>query len=145
MKKKFTRKKKKGVEEKEEIPILEPVEYPVKIYSTADKYKHYYSLWKVWHKEFLFSIGEGEQESRKRQLYLLDQVLANLEEMQKLVVEEKQKLLLGYLQRLRTIKKDLGSPVLSQNFYSIENSLRSLEKKIQDGYSFKNIQDSIKP
>ena len=74
LRKKFTRKKKEDKEQNQKfIPVLEPVDYPEKIYSSLDRYKHHYSLWKVWEKDLIQTIEEDG--SDKRQKYLLSQAV----------------------------------------------------------------------
>ena len=47
LRKKFIRKRKAAQESSEDIPVLEPIDYPDKVYTAEDLYKQHYSLWQV--------------------------------------------------------------------------------------------------
>src|SRR5437899_1682173 len=84
LRKKFVRQKKK--EQKEEFePVLDPIDYPAAVHSPTQDYKHAYGLWKVWNKELLQEIETNDNE--KRQVYLLNESIEQLEAMEKLVQE----------------------------------------------------------
>src|SRR3989344_1830966 len=87
LRKKFTRAKKK-VQETEDIPILEPIEYPKTVLTAEALYKKSYGLWKIWHVELSNSIVNTT--NRKRQLYFLNQVVSTLSQMQVLLTPELQ-------------------------------------------------------
>jgi len=87
LRKKFTRKKKDKQANQKFIPVLDPIDYPEKVYSAAEKYKYHYSLWKVWNKDLLQVLERNGSE--KRQKYLLDQAIVQLKEMQNSLSDEK--------------------------------------------------------
>ena len=95
LREKFIRKKKKekGQEQAQAfIPVLEPEEYAVKVYTPEQRYRHHYALWKVWNEELLTTIRETESDRRergadKKQKYLLNQLITQLQEMSQWVQE----------------------------------------------------------
>ena len=142
LRKKFTRKKTKGTEETAEAPILEPMEYPKKVYHPEDLYKKYYSLWKVWHKELLENMSDNM--SRKRQLYLLNQVVSNLLQMQELLLKQKQAEFKGVLDRLKKIQIDMETSLSPRSNASLKIELNRIEKTIRDDFSLDKVKDDIK-
>lgn len=141
LRKKFTRKKKEG-ETTTEAPILEPIDYPEKIRSSQEMYRNSYSLWQGWSKEL--TTGLIEQDSIKRLLYLLSQMISQLEKMQQLISGEKQFTLAKNVEALRTLKSELEGPLAGQNFSAIKIQIDSIEKAIRINYSFNKIKDSLK-
>ena len=102
LRKKFTRQKKKDSAQADEfVPVLEPEEYPEKVYSVTQDYKHYYSLWQVWHKEL--STAVFEKQSNKRQLYTVNQLILQADALKKLVNAEKQAGLEEILKGLKSL------------------------------------------
>ncbi|MFH1360086.1 MAG: hypothetical protein ABIJ41_03505 [Candidatus Omnitrophota bacterium] len=142
LRKKFTRQKKK-TEVQQEVPILEPIEYPENIKSPQDTYQHHFNLWRVWHKELIGSMTENE--SRKRRLYFMEQVVINLEMMRDLLKGEKKDALIACLKKIQLIEQQLQSSMIAQNFSSLRRQLESLEKKIRDEFALKSIEESIQP
>lgn len=143
LRKKFTRKKKKDRKEPQEVPILEPIDYPEKVYSPLNTYKHHYSLWQVWHKELISDLSIGAS-SKKRLRHHLNQAIVNLEEIKGLLVEEKQALLIASLKHLYRFRNDLEAALPSMSLSSWEIKLRSIERKIRSAYSVKKIEEFIK-
>ncbi len=141
LRKKFTRQKKKQIETTE-APILEPIEYPKKEYSTHDVYKNHYSLFKAWYGELINSMWQ--RGNLKRELYLLNQATVNLMKMKELLAEESQKPLEGYLAELKAIASDMQAVVPTRDVSSLPIDLRSLERKVLKYCSFENMKDSIK-
>ena len=142
LRRKFTRKKKEG-QEVTEVPVLEPIEYPAKIYTPQDVYKKHYTLWKAWYKELLENLSP--ETGQKRQLYLLNQIVANLKEIQKLLPEEKQGELKSSLDRLKKFESDIREPVPVRSLSSWKTELESIEKAIKKEYTFSKVQNNLKP
>jgi len=142
LRKKFRREKKKD-KIVEDIPILEPIDYPETTHTPEELYKQHYSLFQVWFKELIEAVSDQDV-GRKRQLYLLNQILVHLQEIKNLITEEKQESLSKKLDKLNRIKKDLEAPVSTRGMSSIVRELELLEKDLRDEYSFRNMQSSLK-
>jgi len=138
LRKKFTRQKKKDRQtDPRFIPVLDPIEYPEKIYSAEEKYKFHYSLWKVWDKDF-HQVLERDG-SDKRQKYLLSQSIEQLEEMQVLLNDAKQAELKGFIDKLKIVRQDYDKPSSMRNKFSIRSKVGRNGKKIRNGFSSKVI------
>jgi len=139
--KKFRRQKKKATEESSEIPILEPIEYPKKIYSAEDVYKKHFSLWKIWQNDLIENMGNTD--NKKRLFSLVGQVATNLSEMQKLLSQEKQSGLKKAIDTLGKFKNDLAAPVSVRSISSWKTELKLMEKNIRTDYTLDKVQGSI--
>ena len=140
--KKFIRQKKKDAEQGNEfIPVLEPEVYPDKVYSPSADYKYHYSLWQVWSKELSTAITNNE--SQKRQLYMLSQAMAQIDEMQKLVTEDKQKEFNDVLKRLGSLQETLKKPAAMHDPTVIQSQIRGLERTMRENLSFDKVEASL--
>jgi len=140
--KKFIRKKKKTKEVEEEI-VLEPQEYPEVIYDSATLYKNHYNFWRAWHVDLLNSLEVGQ--SQKKRLRAFDEVIKNLEEMENLLIEQKQQELEVYILEISENREKLSKAKLRNILLPrLKSKLRSLEKKIRNNFAFKNAKDWIK-
>ena len=140
--KKFIRQKKKDAEQTNEfIPVLEPEVYPEKVYSPPADYKYHYSLWQVWSKELSTAITNNE--SQKRQLYMLTQAMTQVDEMQKLVTEDKQKGLNDVLKKLGSLQETLKKPAVMHDNFVIQNQIRGFERTMRENYSFDKVEASL--
>ena len=134
LRKKFTRQKKKDRQaDPRFIPVLDPIDYPEKIYSAEEKYKYHYSLWKVWDKDFLQVLERDG--SGKRQKYLLSQSIEQLEEMQILLNDAKQAELKGLIGKLEIVRQNYDKPSSMRNKFSIRSKVERNAKKIRNGFS----------
>src|SRR3989338_3029470 len=110
LRKKFTRQKKKDQGGSSKfIPVLDPIDYPDKVVTPQESYRHYFSLWQAWDKELVMRIEEHA--SNKKIDFTVHQALAQLTEMEKLLTGEKQKQLGQYIAQLREAQKDLAQPI----------------------------------
>ncbi|MCK5178742.1 MAG: hypothetical protein KAR32_04370, partial [Candidatus Omnitrophica bacterium] len=117
LRRKFTRKKKKDrLESQRFIPVLEPIDYPQKIYSSLERYKHHYSLWRVWDRDLLYVIESDG--SDKRQKYLLGQAIEKLERMKDLLVDEKKSELAPLIDDLREVGRVYEKQASMRNKFS---------------------------
>ena len=140
--KKFTRQRKKDVGEVNAfIPVLEPEEYPEKVYSVTTDYKYRYSLWQVWQRELM--TGISEKQSPKRKLYMLDQAIIQVDALKKLLNEEKQPGLEGVLKDLGNLRETLSQPAPMQDDFVILSKLKNIDRNIRDSYSFDKIEASL--
>jgi len=138
LRKKFTRQKKKDKQlDPRFIPVLDPIEYPEKIYSVEEKYKYHYSLWKVWNKDFLQVLERNG--SGKRQKYLLDQSIEQLEEMNILLNDAKQAELKGLIDERGIVLQEYDKQSAMRNKFSIRSKVQRNGRKIRNGFSPKVI------
>jgi len=140
LRKKFTRKKKE--EKKEEfIPVLEPQEYPAPAFNPEAEYKHRYNLWKLWYDDFM--VGLDEKGSNKRQSYILGQLIVQLEAMEQLLTGDRQAQLHQYKDTLREIGQLLVLPAALRNTGLIKRKISTIDTKIHDQFSPRQIQDTF--
>ena len=138
LRKKFIRQKKKDqTTDPRFIPVLDPIDYPEKIYSAEEKYKHHYSLWKVWNKDLLQVLERDG--SGKRQKYLLSQSIEQLEEMRNLINNEKQAEFIELVDQLKNVRQDYEKPSSMRNKFSIRSKIERNAKTIRNSYSPKLI------
>ncbi len=142
LRKKFTRKKKVGKENLEYEPILDPIEYPEKVYDPKADYRYYYSLFRVWEKELI--AGLDDQASLKRLNYFLNNMIVQLEGMEKLIIENKVKGLKVLVKSFNEIQDDFKRPLQRYSLQDIKRKVKSLAKKVSSAYSFSSIEDDIR-
>lgn len=145
LRKKFTRQKKKDLESSAFVPILDPIDYPEKVYSPAQDYKQHYSMWQVWQREFLNSLDEASspKSSVKQELYQLDQLIVSLQAMQKLLVPEKEPKLPTLIAQFQSLKRDIEEPGLYRNTGHIKLKAELLCKQVREGYRFNRVKDKL--
>ncbi|HQP10529.1 MAG TPA: hypothetical protein PKV41_04025 [Candidatus Omnitrophota bacterium] len=132
LRKKFTREKKDdGTQSQKDLPILEPVDYPEKTVLPLEKYKYHYSLWKIWDRDLLQAVDRDGSE--KRQKYLLEQAVAQLEEMKKILIDEKQAEFSVLVDDLRGVQEMVEKP--SPNVFSIKMRIERNASKIRNGFA----------
>lgn len=131
LRKKFTRQKKKGqVEDTSFIPVLEPQEYPAPEQNPPENYKQHYTLVKVWYRDLWQVLGERDADKKAR--YTLNQVFSHIQEMQKLVVPEKQVLLAQLADLLKYFENSLNGPAASRNVSRIQSDLRAFDRMLRN-------------
>ncbi len=134
LRRKFTRKKKKDRDASQKfIPVLEPVDYAEKTHSSLEKYKHHYSLWRVWDRDILYVIENDG--SDKRQKYLLGQAVEQLEGMKVLLVDAKRAEFTVRIDTLRDVEKVYEKPASMRNKFSIKKKIERNSRKIRNGFS----------
>lgn len=134
LRKKFIRKKKRDAQQNQSfIPVLEPLDYPQKVYSPEERYRHHYSLWKVWDSDLLQAMGRGD--SDKRQKYLLGRTIEQLEEMRTWLTGEKGEELAALVDDLRAVQRDYEKPASVRNEFSIRRKIERHAKKIRTGFA----------
>lgn len=134
LRRKFTRKKKKDGEESQKfIPVLEPVDYPEKTSSSLEKYKQHYSLWKVWERDLLQTIDSDG--SDKRQKYLLEQAIEQLEGMRALLTDEKKAEFAPLVDGLREVGEVYERPASMRNTFSIRKKIERNSSEIRNGFA----------
>ncbi len=134
LRKKFIRQKK--VEKKiEDAPILTPIDYVPKNTSPKERYAHHYSLLRVWYKELHEEMTERKFPSDKRQQSLLGEMIAQLNEMKKWVVVEKQDEITPFITQLQKIQEELEQSSFFGNNVPLATRIDRIEKKIRRNFS----------
>ncbi len=127
LRKKFTRQKKKGqVEDTGFIPVLEPEEYAAPNSDPAESYKDQYVMVKVWYKDLWSALDDKSPDKRVRST--LDQVYGHLEEMNKLVNEEKRAELARLKELLAYYDNAMNMPKHMRNVSRIQSDLRAFHR-----------------
>ncbi|MDD3374660.1 MAG: hypothetical protein PHY73_02925 [Candidatus Omnitrophica bacterium] len=142
LRKKFTRTKKTSVESSEFEPILSPIEYPERVYDPVADYKYRLSLFRVWQKEFISGIQDNTH--TKRLQYLMNSILTQVEEMQKLLVGNKAVELGKEIKVLKECQDGLNKPEAFQDLQAMERKMKTVSKSIIANFSFKSVEGDIK-
>ena len=119
--------------------MLDPIDYPPPVFDPEREYKLHFSLWKVWHKDLLTVLEE--RGSQKRQLYILDQLLTQLEELQKLLESTKKEELSKQSQQLQLVKNDLNAVLI--NSFAIKKRLLSIDKDVRNNFNFDKMKENL--
>lgn len=130
---KFIRKKKEKSQVEEFIPVLDPIDYPPKIVSAQERYQYHYSLWRVWQRDLVSNIEN--QESDKRQKYLIGQVIVQLEEMKKWILDDQKAELDPLIHELREISEAYATPAAMRNPSSLKRKLEANARKVRDQFN----------
>ena len=138
LRKKFMRKKKAESPSTQMIPVLEPIDYADKVISPAQHYRQYYSRWKVWERDLVENFDQIDNEKRYR--YLLGQMIAQLQEMNKVVVPEKQNELGAVIEELSFILGEFDKPIGVRNMPSLRRKLEVNTKKTREQFKPKSME-----
>ncbi len=133
LRKKFTRKKKEDAKQIE--PILTPIDYGTPDISPEERYAYHYSLWRVWQEEMIEAINE--EESDKKQKYLFSQILLQLDEMKKWIIEEKKGELETQMGKMSSLQSELDKPAGLRNDFSFRKRIELIGKDIRNTLSAK--------
>ena len=142
IRKKLRRQKKKAAEESSELPILEPMEYPKKIYTPEDSYKKNFGLWKIWQRDLIESMSTSD--NKKRLSYLVGQVTTSLGEMKNLVQEQSRGPLQQAISTLTKFKEDITAPVPRRSLGSWKTDLEMMEKNIRKDFNLSIIKENLR-
>ncbi len=138
--KKFVRKKKEDKKERF-IPVLDPIEYPAKIYSAEDQYKQSYSLWKVWSSDFVKSLEE--KDSDKKQKYSLAQSLKALEGLKNNVNDEHKMKFDGLISQLNELNSEYEKAVNMRSVYQMKSRIEKMMSQVRNELSPKAMADQF--
>lgn len=142
LRKKFTRKK-KGEQKQETVPVLTPIDYPPSRHSVKERYQYHYSLWRVWDKELMQTMDH--KASDKKQRYLLEQIIVQLNEMKKWITSEKQSPLEALIRDLQQIQDRMAEPRPLRSRSSLKKKLELNAKKIRQNFNPSLLQDHFIP
>ncbi len=141
LRKKFTRQKKEEEAQAEE-PILDPIDYPAKVYDPKADYKYRFSLFHIYQKEF--SSAVDDLENKKRLKYFSDSALIQLEEMQRLVTDDKKNGLEKAIKGFKEVSKTLDLPEQLFNTRDLKRQVENFAKPILADYTPRKMTDNIK-
>lgn len=134
---KFTRKKKY-----QEVidPVLIPEEEAGLFYDNDTKYRNYFAYWRGWHDELIEAIpGSG----RKRKGYAINQAIANLELMAGLLIEDGEKEIRSYIEKMEKIRLELqANKILGQR--NITRQLSNIRLRVNKNLHYSKVKDWIK-
>jgi hypothetical protein len=142
LRKKFVRQKKKDKEE-DIIPVLNPIDYEPSRVSPKERYEYHYSLWRVWYKEFHLEMTTDKRTSDKRQRYLLQEMITQIEEMRKWIVEEKQRELSVFLESLYKAQEDMQTTALTRNNRAVKRQVDRAEKGIRINFKPRLVEEFL--
>lgn len=133
LRRKFTRKKKEKTSEQAFIPVLDPIDYPPPSISPEERYRYHYSLWKVWHRDLVQNVER--RESDKRQKFLVNQAIVQLEEMKKWMNAEKQKELAECISGWREVLAMYDRPAAMRSDSAVKRKIEANAKKIRNQFN----------
>jgi hypothetical protein len=143
LRKKFTRHKKGEEMEQVYEPILDPIDYPEKVYDPKADYRYRFSLFHVWEKELV--AGLDDQTSVRRLKYFVENILSQLQEMDKLVLEDQKPALQKAMKGFIGISETLDKPSQFYNTRDLRIEVERLAKPILLNYTPAIVEASIKP
>ena len=137
--KKFVRKPKR---EKEVTVVVKIQEYESK-YSTAETYKKYFLFWRCRHEE-LVNLLNAQEGNRKKRIFSAKKIIENLQQMQKLLLPQKQIKLESFISEQKAIVEKLDRYNLSRGQrLRIKSTLGKQRKKIQEEFAYRHIQEHL--
>jgi len=142
LRKKFIRKKKGDKQEKEFVPVLDPIDYPDRIETPEQKYAQHYSLWRAWVKDLLLEFGE-ERRNDKRIIYDLNRIWMHLDEMQKRLMKEKQKKLQDYMRSIQRMLDEMNQTQRLRNNYGMRSKVLRMEKDLRNNFKPDQLEGSF--
>lgn len=142
LRKKFVRQKKKDQTKKEFIPVLDPIDYPAKVQSPEEAYRHYFSLWQVWDKELVMRIEEGA--SDKKISFTFNQLMIQLTELENLLTGEKKTQMNQFITQLNDIGQQLAQPAGIRNDGGIQMKVQRIGSKLREGFRSNDVEPSLR-
>lgn len=138
--KKFVRKP-KG---KREIKVvIETQEYDPE-YSVEETYKRYFLFWRASLGELIDSLN-AQDGNRKKRISAAKKIIENLQQMQQLLIAEKQTRLDDFILEQKKIVGQLDRRNLGRGKrLQIEGILKRQERRIQKEFNFRHIQDYLR-
>jgi hypothetical protein len=143
LRKKFTRHKKGEETEQEYEPILDPIDYPEKVYDLKADYQYRFSLFHVWEKELI--AGLDDQANTKRLKYFTENIIIQLQEMDKLVADDKKIALQKATQGFHGILETLNKPAQFYNLRDLRIETEKYAKPILRDYMPSAMEGSLRP
>ena len=137
---KFTRKPKEH--KLQEEPVLVPQDYSLSDLSTEERYRQYFLFWKSWQDELITAMNP--QTSYKKKKECVQEAINNLEEIRALLLEEKQKELDVYLERLRHLSSAIIQDIYGTRLIINKSRAESLKRSILRDFSYSNVKGYLR-
>jgi len=141
--KKFKRNKKGEEDQAQYEPILDPIDYPAKVYDPKADYKYRFSLFHVWEKELV--AGLDDRTSVKRLKYFNENIIIQLQEMEKLLSDDKKAGLQKAIQGFNGITDALNQPSQFYNLQDLKRNAENYAKPILLQYTPSSVEENVKP
>lgn len=134
LRKKFVRKKKEDSNaEAKFVPVLNPIEYPTRQESPEEAYKYHYSLWKVWNRDLLETVENDGSDKRER--YLINQSLEQLQAMHDLLNDESKAQMAGLMDELSDVLKEYDKPESFRSKFSMRSKIQRYARKVREQFT----------
>ncbi|NQS99965.1 MAG: hypothetical protein HQ595_02680 [Candidatus Omnitrophica bacterium] len=138
--KKFVRKSSK--KEKAIRVVTQTKEYLPEA-SREERYKNYFLFWRSWHDELINALN-AQDRNRKKQVFTAKKIVENLEQIRELLLPEGQKQLDPFLLEQKDIAKQLDAFRLNRaQVLRIKSLLEKNKRRIQEGFSYRHIQEYL--
>ena len=133
---KFARKKK---EESKPLPVITTYDYAKEL-RVDELYKKRFLFWKSWQGELIDRMDDGY----KKRAECFDQLMLNLEEMQKYLNDEKYKTLGSFITEIKSLGPDVKKIDLrGSERYRITQALEKTKRLIDKRFSYTKVKDSL--
>ncbi len=137
---KFTRKKKKDQLPQEQV-VIAPQEYRDTM-TKDEKYQQFFTYWKAWNDELVEALSRNDS-NFKRRVGCAEQAIKNLEQMKKLLPEQKQKELDQYLNQLVQVQEDIANDSYGSHNVSNKKNADHARRMILQKFSYGDIKNSL--
>ena len=137
---KFTRKPKK--DKVKEEPVLAPEDYSLSNISSEERYRQYFLFWKSWQDELITALSSSG--SYKKTKICLKEAIKNLEEIESLLFEEKQKELAVYLERLHQLENEIKHDIYGTRLVSHQSETERLKRDILRDFSYPKVKNHLR-
>ncbi len=132
LRKKFTRQKKKDAIDDSIVPVLEPVEYPVKQHGAKEDYAQHYSLFRVWFSDF--DTNRNSTSNEKKLTFDLDSALNELDEMEKILKSPAKEELAKVKVQVEFIRKEYDKSKAFRNQARIDSDIRTIDRTMRKNF-----------
>jgi len=137
---KFTRKSKKEKFPEADI-VLVPEEYKSNM-TKEEQYRQYFLFWKSWQDELIASLIKGG--SHKRQIDCSEEAIKNLVNLRALLIEEKQKKIDYYINRLNSLKEAVSHDIYGYSLDLNRQTAEQIRRNILRDFSYNKIKGCLK-
>ncbi|MFA5388412.1 MAG: hypothetical protein WC312_01500 [Candidatus Omnitrophota bacterium] len=133
---KFARKKQK---EEKPLPVVTTYDYAKEL-RVDELYKKRFLFWKSWQGELIDRMGDGY----KKRAECYDELVKNIEEMQKYLNDEKYKELEAFITEIKSLGPGVKKTDLTNSErYRITQALEKTKRLIDKRFSYNAVKDSL--
>ena len=141
LRKKFTRQKKKQTEDQDFVPVLEPMDYPAPENNPGMNYRRHYALIQVWYKDLWTALDEKYTDKKTK--HTIHQIYSHIDEMRKLISDDKQAELDKLKGCLSYFDHSLDGPLPLRNVPRIQSDLRAFHRQLRAKLRFDAVKRSF--